>query len=545
MTSARRDPVSQEHRRSRALLGAGMTLVLIVVLLVVAVLAFSGVTLASDSTALARVSVQPLGGTIARVRAYGPDGRRVPLAIEDGRLTPLRRLTPGEQVTVDVEVRRPGWLGWALGSERNEQLTLRAPAAQVTERWMTVPSGSAVRVSFDQPVSAVSYGSGADGLTHHTLSRAQSSVSLGPQASTGAIEIAAAPRSWERLGAPTQVSWFPPSQAPVMVSFPAAGARISPATPLALTFSKPVSEVLGSARPQLSPSTPGSWREVNSHTLVFTPSGLGAALDSQLQVRLPHAVAVTTGGSGLRTTNQIEWTVPPGSTLRLHQLLAEAGYLPVVWQPSGGRAGDVSRTPSAEAQAAVEPPSGSFSWRYPNTPHQLQAMWNPNLATVITKGAVMKFENENNLTVDGVAGPTVWRMLLTNAIAGKRLTSGYSYVYVHREIPEMMTLWHNGQTIISSPANTGISGAETELGTFPVFEHLPETTMSGTNPDGSHYEDPGIKWVSYFNGGDALHNFDRASFGTPQSLGCVELPLAASAEIWPYTPIGTLVTIET
>lgn len=69
--------------------------------------------------------------------------------------------------------------------------------------------------------------------------------------------------------------------------------------------------------------------------------------------------------------------------------------------------------------------------------------------------------------------------------------------------------------------------------------------MSGTNPDGSHYEDPGIKWISYFNGGDALHNFDRASFGTPQSLGCVELPLAAAAEIWKYTPIGTLVTIET
>ena len=153
MTSARRDPVSQEHRRSRAVLGAGLTLVLIVVLLAVAVLAFSGVTLASDSTALARVSVQPLGGTVERVRAYGPHGRRVPLAIEDGRLTPLRRLSPGEQVTVDVEVRRPGWLSWALGSERNEQLTLRAPAAQVTERWMTVPSGSEVRVSFDRPVS--------------------------------------------------------------------------------------------------------------------------------------------------------------------------------------------------------------------------------------------------------------------------------------------------------------------------------------------------------------------------------------------------------
>ena len=47
------------------------------------------------------------------------------------------------------------------------------------------------------------------------------------------------------------------------------------------------------------------------------------------------------------------------------------------------------------------------------------------------------------------------------------------------------------------------------------------------------------------NGGDAIHNFDRASFGTPQSLGCVELPLQSAAEVWPYTPIGTLVTIET
>ena len=68
--------------------------------------------------------------------------------------------------------------------------------------------------------------------------------------------------------------------------------------------------------------------------------------------------------------------------------------------------------------------------------------------------------------------------------------------------------------------------------------------MSGTNPDGSHYHDPGMRWISYFNGGDALHSFTARSFGTPQSLGCVELPLAAAAEVWPYTPVGTMVTIE-
>jgi hypothetical protein len=72
-----------------------------------------------------------------------------------------------------------------------------------------------------------------------------------------------------------------------------------------------------------------------------------------------------------------------------------------------------------------------------------------------------------------------------------------------------------------------VPAAPTELGTFPVFEHLAGTTMSGTNPDGSHYDDPGVKWVS-----------------TPQSLGCVELPEALAENVWPYTTIGTLVTIE-
>jgi len=541
--SAQYGAVPAGGNRKRTLLGVAATVVVVLVVLAVVVLVFSGVSLASGSTALAQVNVQPLGGTIEHVQAYGPDGRSVPLAVSGGRLTPLTKLTPGEQVSVDVTIRRPGWLGWALGHTRTERLTLHAPVAQVDEHWMTVSPGSPVHVRFDQPVSAIAYGSTGSLNQHRTLSVAQSSVSLGAQTATGAVEIAAAPRPWETLGAPTQVSWFPPSSSPVMVSLPVAGASIGPATPLYLTFSKPTSEVLGSSRPRIVPSTQGQWHEANSHTLVFTPSGYGAALGSQLRVLLPHPVAVTVGtGSKLRDSSQVAWTVPPGSTLRLQQLLAETGYLPVVWHPSGP---PVAHTPSAQAQAAVDPPSGSFSWRYPNTPPQLQAMWSPGQWSAIMKGAVMKFENANELTVDGEAGPAVWHALLGYVLAGKRLSEPYSYVYVHREVPETMTLWSAGRTVETVPANTGIAGAETELGTFQVFEHIPEGTMSGTNPDGSHYEDPGIKWISYFNGGDALHNFDRASFGTPQSLGCVELPLEAAAEEWPYTTIGTLVTIET
>jgi hypothetical protein len=534
---------SPRRSRRRLLLGLLAPLLVVIVVLAVAVLLLSGAALASDSTALARVTVGPLGGRIEHIQAFGQGGRSIPIAVSHERLTPLRRLTPGEAVSVDVAVRRPGWIGWALGKEHTVRLTLHAPVAQVTEPWMTVSPGSQVYVSFDQPVSAVAYGNTNSLATHTTLSDARSSVSLGTQPATGSVEIAAAPRPWERIGAPMQVSWFPPSSSAVMATIPAAGARISPSEPIYLTFSKPVSQVLGEAHPQLSPSTPGHWRESNSHTLEFVPSGFGAPLGSQLRVRLPSTVAVTAGtGGSLRSTRQVEWTVPLGSTLRLQQLLAETGYLPVDWHPSGA---PVAHTPSAQAQAAVDPPSGSFSWRYPNTPEQLQALWAPGQWSEITKGAVMKFENNNNLTVDGEPGPAVWHALLEYVLAGKRLSEPYSYVYVHREVPETMTLWSAGRTVETSPANTGIAGAETELGTFAVFEHIPEGTMSGTNPDGSHYEDPGIKWISYFNGGDALHNFDRASFGTPQSLGCVELPLEAAAEEWPYTTIGTVVTIET
>jgi len=49
--------------------------------------------------------------------------------------------------------------------------------------------------------------------------------------------------------------------------------------------------------------------------------------------------------------------------------------------------------------------------------------------------------------------------------------------------------------------------------------------------------------VSYFNGGDALHGYIRASYGFPQSLGCVEMTYANAETMFPLTPIGTLVTV--
>jgi hypothetical protein len=533
-----RDRPSPRRARRRVLWGLVTVLVVALLGLVTGVLIWSGITLSDDATALARVEVQPFGGTLQHVSAFGPDGRRIPLAVRDGRLTPRTLVRPGETVSVEAVVRRPSWLGWALGSTRHVHRTIRAPVAGVSERWLTVAPGSPVKVSFDRPVSAVAYGR----LGRRALGPSRRSLTLGRRAPVGTVAVAAAARSWERLGRPVTVSWFPPASLPVALSSPAPGARLAPAAPIRITFSEPVSDVLGGNRPQLSPRTPGQWRQPDSHTLLFVPSGFGARFASDLRLDLPRNVAVARrSGAGLATTRRIGWTVPAGSTLRLQQLLAQAGYLPLDWTPDGA---PVARTPPAELQAAVDPPKGHFSWRYPNTPSELQALWNEGSPNEITRGAVMMFQDRHGLDVDAIPGAMVWHALLADAIAGKHRDDGYSYVYVHSSVPQSLTLWHDGQTVLTSPGNTGVPAAPTQLGSFPVFEHIPVGTMSGTNPDGSHYRDPGIRWISYFNGGDAIHSFNRASFGTPQSLGCVELPLASAAKVWPYTPIGTLVTVE-
>ena len=505
-------------------------LVIAVALVAAGTYFFSGVTLAADGTALARVDLQPLAGSLVSVRATA-HGSSVPLAVRGGVLTPRSRLSPGEPVDVAVVVKRPGWASWALGSTRSERLTIRTPVAHIEQRWLTVPNGRHPVARFDAAVSRVAVG-GRTSATHSRL------VSIPSNAVGGSTTVAAAPRSWERLGAPVRVTWFPKTDRPALLASPKPTTKMNPLGPLRLTFSEPVASVLRGHDPSFSPALPGRWVQADDHTLVYRPSGYGARLNSRQTLRLPLDVAVVGGSS---STQKLSWQVAPASFVRLQQLLAQEGYLPLVWSPSGA---DVSRSPRAELSAATAPPDGRFTWRYPNTPNELTSLWRTGQANEITRGAVMMFEHDHGLAVDGIAGPQVWHAAIEDAVRGRQKPGGYSYVFVHRNVPQLMTLWHNGRVVLTSPGNTGVPAAPTQLGTWPVFEHIPVGRMSGQNPDGSHYDDPGIQWISYFHGGEALHAFNRASFGTPQSLGCVELPLAAAAQVWPYTPIGTLVTIE-
>jgi lipoprotein-anchoring transpeptidase ErfK/SrfK len=114
---------------------------------------------------------------------------------------------------------------------------------------------------------------------------------------------------------------------------------------------------------------------------------------------------------------------------------------------------------------------------------------------------------------------------------------------VSESIPESLTLHEGHHVVLTTPANTGVPGAETEQGIFPIYSRFVSTTMTGTDPDGTHYVAPDVPWVNYFNGGDAVHGYPRASYGSPQSNGCVELPIETAHRVFEKLAIGDIVVV--
>jgi peptidoglycan hydrolase-like protein with peptidoglycan-binding domain len=218
------------------------------------------------------------------------------------------------------------------------------------------------------------------------------------------------------------------------------------------------------------------------------------------------------------------------NVLRLQQLLAKRGYLPVSFHAVG---------PQPVFELAAR--HGRFQWRF-QAPAELRSQWQPGVFSTITRGAVMTYEADHGMPIDGIAGRRVWQALVRPRPA---VQARYTYALVREGSPETITVYQTGRAPFTSPANTGIPQAPTALGTYPVYLRYTSTTMSGTNPDGTHYDDPGVPWVSYFNGGDAVHGFLRGSYGSPQSLGCVELPYSAAATAYQLMNYGTLVTVTT
>jgi lipoprotein-anchoring transpeptidase ErfK/SrfK len=350
-----------------------------------------------------------------------------------------------------------------------------------------------------------------------------------------ALAVAAAgfaliPRTHSPAAATTST---PPPVLSVLSTAPT-GANVDSGSVISVQFSTDLAP--GSPLPTLSPPVAGQWAVLSASLLQYEATA-PLVPGTQETITVPDGAHGVVGSRGqhLDAPFTASFTVAPGSTLRLQQMLAELGYLPLNF---------TAAAPLTSPTQEGDPQVGTFTWRWPNQPASLTSLWTPGTYNVITKGAVMNFESQHNLKVDGIAGPAVWGAVLTAVENGQGDALPYGYVYVSQTLPESVTVYQNGAEVYQTVANTGVAGAPTGVGTFPVYARYTVTTMSGTNPDGSKYVDPGIRWVSYFNGGDALHGFPRASYGFPQSDGCVEMPIANAAVVFPLTPLGTLVTVN-
>ncbi len=297
-----------------------------------------------------------------------------------------------------------------------------------------------------------------------------------------------------------------------------------------------------------TPALRSAWVQVGPRTVQAVITGILPAATS-FSVKVPTRFQC----SGSCTVSASR-TVTMYSLARMTyeaQLLAELNYLPVKFTPAN---------PSADLS---QPTLGTFTWRFPNLPRSLKSQWTAGINNSILLGAVMSFQDVHGMVQNGLMDGPVLLALQKEIKAGAAGLSPRPWNYVDISMVgygnahvELLALYVDGKIVApthcstcwdSGPyvkVNTGISVAPTDLGTFPVYYRNRSQTMSGFNPDGSYYSDAGVEWVSYFNGGDALHEFPRPSYGSPQSLGCIEMSMFDAKFVWPHTPIGTIVSVH-
>ena len=234
--------------------------------------------------------------------SVGPTESTIPVDVRHGRLWPEKPLVPGEPLTVELTVRRPGWAGWLVGRTARASLVVRTPSARLRGRWLEVRPGEPVVATFDTPVRTVVLRVHGRARTLR-FARARTTVDVGVvaagQQQAGSISVSAVPRTWERMPEADSVELVPGSA-------PGAGARRarrrrgSGSRPRDHAHllppgaddlrNEPADDHPARARP-LAPAR-------HPYALPSRPGGLGYPLGSHVAVRLPEPVGLAQAAGG-------------------------------------------------------------------------------------------------------------------------------------------------------------------------------------------------------------------------------------------------------
>jgi len=303
---------------------------------------------------------------------------------------------------------------------------------------------------------------------------------------------------------------------------------------LVVTLSAPVAA--GSPPPTLRPAVAGSWT-ASGNSLVFTP--VSTLLPCSTYALTVWANTLATGHSRLahRKTIPLHVACPPIAGLQ--QALARLGYLGAAFHPL--YTVELPAGPETRREAAIHafhPPRGRLAPDPSSAPPIEMGQLDET-----TKGALTVFQSDHGLEPTGEPNYATWAALLAADADYRRNPKPYTWVTVSESEPETLEVHRGDHVVLSSATNTGVPGAETPQGVFPIFARYVSTTMSGTDVDGTKYVVPDVPWVNYFNGGDAVHGYPRASYGFPQSNGCVELPIETAHTVFGMLAIGDIVDI--
>jgi hypothetical protein len=289
-------------------------------------------------------------------------------------------------------------------------------------------------------------------------------------------------------------------------------------------------------RPTLTPYTAGKWTDVGDYEFFRPVSTLEPCATYKLTI---PAATVAAGHRKLGHGRSISFTVKCPGITAVQEALARLNYLPYRLHGFVGASSVAPLTRPQAAKRAFDLPNGVLRANAPAAPPLTMGTADPT-----TTGAMQVFEEDHGLALNTTPTQQLWTELLADQTLAKKDPRPYTWVTVTETIPETLEVHENNKIALKSPTNTGVPGATTQQGIFPIYVRYVATTMIGTNVDGSHYNDPGVPWVNYFNGGDAVHGYVRPTYGVPQSNGCVELPIATAQVVYGMLQVGDLVIVE-
>jgi peptidoglycan hydrolase-like protein with peptidoglycan-binding domain len=292
-----------------------------------------------------------------------------------------------------------------------------------------------------------------------------------------------------------------------------------------------------SPSPTLEPTVAGSW-SIIGNAWVFKPASTLEPCSSYALTVWARTSSTGHAQLGAKRTAQVRVGCPPVAGLQ--QALARLGYIAARFRARYRVHIPRGRETRHEAAAlAYDPPRGTLA---PDPAGAPPAQLGQLDAT--TRGALEIFQQDNRLPVSGEVDSATWNTLLFDETVGKRIPQPYTWATVTETLPETLFLHRGHRVAFTTPVNTGVSGAETAQGIFPIYARYVSTTMAGEDPDGTKYDVSDVPWVNYFNGGDAVHGYPRESYGFPQSNGCVELPIEAAHTVFGMLAIGDIVWVQ-